>query len=347
MIEELEDLNALLEGTDNEIESGTHTEQMVEIDSEVVENTNIHNEVTTQEVVEQVQQEIAAQETAHVTPSWTIPFSELTENELIIQEGDMQKYIYKKVLDPEGNETGLFEGFCLDSGVGSWKSMNGLLSKKYIAANLNEFINSAFTDIEFTNQISKHEPFYMSKVLYTNNALTVLDADSAKTLFELITGASDLSISNINSKLSIMISNSYNGTMSIRMDYVITNSVNVNGNSVSFDDYFLLNKHHFTFQHMMGGFDNIASDFSNIQNYLDTEINRLKSHVLSDNDIQTISSKFYKKAGRESFLSSCENLNDNTKNMFYVMMLASMVLNSHYDIQSHKNIRSYIDKFNN
>jgi hypothetical protein len=323
------------------MENAVHDAVRSEHECNTTEDTSIQNstEITIATSIEDIRPKDMTK--------WIYPFED-NDNIQICEHGD-QEYVYVNVLDPESKKTNYFKGFYRDLGNNDndWKIMNGLLSSRYIGASVSGFINNKCKNIETTIIKTKKEPFYLSKFLYTTQDLNLFDDESSQIVFQIVTGLKDELFLNFKSKSTLMISNSYNGTMSLRIDFITSNIIQNQCSMVKFDDYFILNKQSYTLQHIMtSGIDRLDTDFCNVQVNLDASIKYLKEYNTDiDKHIENIGSKFNKKSDKSSFLSLCENLIDDYKNMFYILIIASIVLNNNYDIQSHKSIRTYVDKF--
>ena len=365
-INENESLLDLLEGL--EIEGNTemvkttlvdkdNSVSIEEIEMEVDKKEEVSEETENNVLEEDIINEI---EDVPEIPNWVFPLDGVMDDGLEINETDVdgrwfQTYKYYPMKDPDGNYTGLFNCCCKDvnyterindNDTHVWIPMNGLLSKRYIVANVRAFVDNLLE--QFNNASSVHvyhQPFKFMEIIHTDSPISEFEDEESRLIFQLMTGVDDAVIDNRESKLEILISNNYSGNRTIRLDFVVKTTTTIDGQTCWFRDFFTLSNHCHTLSHLSGSLGSMSTEISNIQGYIDSSVAILKGVTINMNQhIRNIGSKFSKKDPRTKFLSLCENLGGDSMNLFNVLILASIVVSQEFDFDSHLGIRSYVDK---
>ena len=289
-------------------------------------------------------------------PDWTIRLKDLQpEEDLEFGDGEnRQLYLFKEVLDPDENPTGLFNVFCKDQnfvdqeGEQYWLTLNGLVSKsKYVVVHMDKFIEDLVCTIPFSEKEASitHHPFIIEWENATDVQIEFFDDADAKLVFGLVTGMDSPEITSMKSVVSIDCINSYNGRRSMSIDFIIRTSANINGSSVSVKDYFTLTRKQISVTHTRR-LDDLKTEIGSIQEQCNSIISRLKEYNDPEkiNEIVNgITDRFLMDA-KKDFSSLCENLIGDFRNLFFVLTIASYCLDSHYDITRHVGIRAYVDK---
>ena len=330
-----------------EIEMEVNTDERQEVNEESENNLLEENIISETEVVPN-------------TPNWVFPLDGIVDSGLEINETDVngrwyQTYKYYPMKDPDGNYTGLFNCCCKDvnytdrindEDVHVWIPMNGLLSKRYIVANVRAFVDNLLEQFNNASSVHiQHQPFKFMEIVHTDSPINEFEDEESRLIFQLITGIDDVVINNRESVLEILVSNNYSGNRSIRLDFVIKTNSNINGQNHWFRDFFTLSNHCHTLSHLSGSLGSMSTEISNVQGYIDSSVSILKEVTANMNQhIRNIGSKFCKKDSRTKFLSLCENLSGDSMNLFNVLILASIVVSQEFEFDSHLGIRSYVDK---
>jgi len=340
-------LSELLNGIDVEEEEKKSIDMVsAAVEEKVEEEKDVDDsEEITEEELEEVEKDVEEKTESSGIDSWTFPLSSI-KDEKEIKEFDLQTYIYRRQTDPAGVKTNYFECFCKDSrNPNSWVPTNGLLSKRYIIANIENLTKELKKEVKVVGDpIIHHEPFFLNYSMKTETELKMFDTDESKFIFQLLTGIDELEIKKIKSIAQIMISNAYNGTKSIRVDYNIKSSTTINDNTYNFVDFFTLGKYNKRLTHLSGGLGVVSSGMEHIDDYVKKSKTVLKS-VTSNMDtiISNIKSKL-RRENKQVFSTFIDNLPNEYKNLFYVLMLTSLTLSRDFSPKEHFAISTYVEK---
>jgi hypothetical protein len=289
-------------------------------------------------------------------PDWTVRLRGLDEEEELEFEdgGSRQRYLFKEVLDPDENPTGLFNVFCKDqnfvdiNGDPFWITLNGLVSKsKYVVVKMDKFIKELLQTIPFsdTGARIKHQPFMISWEKETTNEIEFFDDDDAKLVFGIVTAMDSPEITSMKSVTSIHCINSYSGKRALNIDFIIKTSANVNGVSITLKDYFTLTRRKINITHTRR-LEDLQTELGAVQEHAKEvicELKDFKDPEKINQIVNDITNRFLMDAKKE-FSSLCENLIGDFRNLFFVLTIASYCLDKYYDITRHVDINSYVDK---
>jgi len=338
---EMEDLT-ILGNMDNENVNQQSEEFVSNIINNTIGNDNMRN--SNQSELEEM---TTNDHNDQVTNNWFFTLSEVPKV-LKISEYD-QTYLFSRIVDPSGRYTNKFNVFFKEESIenASWFTLNGVLTDRYVAASLEKFVEIVTNDVELINEpVIRREPWKSIWFGKTSSNIQYFDDEMSTMIFSLVTGAELTSINNISSNLSMIISNSYDGKRSLRVDYSINTSgrldINNQVQDVEVVDYFSLGKFSHNVNHTIG-LAELSMDLTSIQDNVDTAIITLKNYRTNLNSVIESISLSFKKESKQQFNSLCENLVDDYRSLYYVLFLASIVLGNNYTISEHMAIRSKID----
>ena len=290
-----------------------------------------------------VEEEVISQDSSDETPNWITPLRDTNGDFRIIEFGK-HEYLFREVLDPSRQGTNKYSVFYRDLTVPEenqhWEVLRGLLSGLYTVASVENFYNV------LSQQLGTQQepeilgvPFALICKSRTTHSINMFQDEAMRVAFELITGIDLSAITNVHSSVDVCVSNSYDGTKSIHMDYVIRT---VAGNHV-YHDYFILANHSHSFEHITHSLGEVTADLTNVQGYLTTTINTLKGLSSGIDDFVAGITKRMKKITRAMFNSYWENVPVSHKNVLFALVITSHCLNTHYDIRQHIDLRSYVN----
>jgi len=255
-------------------------------------------------------------------------------------------YIFKRVIDPCNNLTNKFEVFCNPENTELWFILNGLLTDKYVVVSLSDLVSYVCSQFNISESRISKEPWRAIWIGRTNINVNYFDDETSKMIFSLISGLDDAIISNLYSNISLSISNSYNGSRTLRIDYNINSSCNLVSNSdlrnVKLTDFFSLNR----FSHKVIHNSNITqinTDLKNINDNIDITMETLKNYRDNIDDIIKTISRGFKKENKNQFISVCQNLVPEYRNLYIILICVSAILSNNYSIGEHINIRFLVD----
>lgn len=276
--------------------------------------------------------------------SWVFPLA-LIENELIIKEGDYQEYRYNELKGPDGSKTGLYSCVMKDSSKldkhknPKWIPLNGTLTRRYVVVNMNAFIKQYFRDIRFTlDPIVYHKPYHLSKQIFVDYSPEICSYNELENKIKYLRGISG-NLTDTKVYASVLISNSYNGRMSLRMDTVPYVCFNFStGETVYLNDFFTLCNNSLYLEDFISRkinvFDYIVESFNKIENCIEQQ----KNIETNEETIRIVNDKFYHKKNRICQEQMMEI--DETTNMFNMHINSSLSLMNFYFIDSHKRLFS-------
>lgn len=321
------------------------------VDTDVNTSTNSSGDVKTSQVVQKKseQSKTKVAKTPNVVDlPWAKTLSLVKGKQHIISEFGKQKYVYQRVeLELENEEpidTERFNVFCQIED-GEWTVLkSGVLSKRYSVVDVEEYVKEVEKTMKHDGQVTLHykEPFYLGCRLNVqfDDDLVVFENDVAKKLFSLFSGIELDVLNDVKTGLAIQYTNAYDGSRSFGRDWIVTISTNVNGESLSFSDYFTLFDVGESTIHA-GKVSNI-DEIKNMKELIAGNIDKLKNVKEVDKYVPEISKKMCKES-RLLFESLWSGINEGGfNNLYYMLILASMSLDRNYTITNHNRLKTYV-----
>jgi hypothetical protein len=353
----LHDLIENHEGNEDKIiiESDSKEIKIEEVDSVPLIAEELPAEMTTEASVESVQIENdvttieETQDTQAITNDWITSLSTMDYFEL---NEFSQQYRWYRVPTPDHTEenrnlTNKFKVFCKwPDKSNDWVIMNGLLTERYSVASLKGFTDALCSTLGIENEnYITHLGYFRSLWLKDlDSPVEVFEDDTAKMIFALISGTPIEHLDEVSTRLSLMVVNSYNGKTKLGIDYELKTTANVNSASTTFRDYFTLSRYSTEVIHG-NQLINISSDIGNIIENLNNTVDHLKAIELTSREIESIGSCFNKES-KSTFLDICTNMTPDFRNLFHVSIVASIVLDHRFNIDSYLRMRTVIGSLN-
>jgi len=343
-----------------EVEVDSENDVIVDdVEEKAVKSITLDGSVTVEESDDEVKEEVIKKKSKKpekpLLPSWSIRLSDIPKGKTLrVNEfSGKQIYQYQELLTPDDEQTGMFMCFCQDDrikkdGKTPWVPMKGgTLSDRYVVVQAEELIKSILDEVDEDKTNKQHtichEPYLLEYGIKTNHKIELFNDETAKIIFNMITGLDDKDYQDLRSTIHVVIVNSYDGKKSLRLDFVVKTSAKVGDSEYNLIDYFTLGNNSHILEHMSNSVKSVSAKFESIKNSVDGNVAILKEHKSSiDSIIVDIASRF-KKANREAFITLCDNLPNDDKNLFFVMIMASIVLTKNYSLQERMKIRTYID----
>ena len=280
--------------------------------------------------------------------TWTISLKDV--NHGVIVTDFNESYQYSRVLDPTSNPTDKFLVFhkTTQNNETKWETMSGLLSNRYVVASLTDFIDILKTAIQFENDpVIYVEPFKCSWHTTTPHVVSLFGNDEAsKLIFSLVSGINYESMENLITKLAIHVSNSYDGTRSLRLDYTIfISGIAKNSETTKefkFHDYFTLSNYSNNIIHT-SQLENLSTDLTTVVEKLNGNIEILKGITVDADKYADAIVKCFKKDNKLQFISYYENLTPADKNLYTILLLTSIVIDKNYSSSVLNKIRGEVD----
>lgn len=275
--------------------------------------------------------------------NWIIKLSSISDSSGMIEFGD--EYIFKAVNNPDETKSDKFIVFCKPENSDRWEC-EAFLTKRYNIASIEKFIENLSLNLDDSKAEIKKIPYHIS---YSNFAteenlnLNLFDGEIGKLLFTILIGEDINNFEKIKSNLLINVINSYNGKKRLRIDYNLKSSYKINDKDVDFVDYFTLSKHSKSIVHKSGLFD-LKEEIISIIPIIQTEIDIIKTY---DNDlrkhIENIADCFIRDS-KKLFYTYCGGLTGAYLTLFYVLIVASIVLSKDYNLMTHFKVKNVVDK---
>lgn len=280
------------------------------------------------------------------TPSastWIIPLADVHEYQ--IDEFALATIKWIRVKDPEGQYTDKFAVFCKKFGEEEWSILNGLLSGRYQAVSLNSFVNSISSVFDLLHDPEiRFENFKSAWIADLNSPVSVFDHNSAKAVFSIVTGVSIESLDNVDTIISAIITNSYDGKAKLSINYALKTSVIIPGedNLHSFRDYFTLSNYSERVSHSMK-LESIRTNINEMSSNIQSAISQLKSIPVVGNDLIENIAGCYPSDGKKMLLAIWENTVPDLRNLFWIAIISSIVLDSHFALLPYFRVRTIIN----
>jgi len=336
-------LNDILNDGEERQEDDTTT---IVVDLEEETNGEGESEIENQSegLSEEVQQRIP----------WFHNLSEV-ETQLEIVEFEQYRYLFKKVADPEGEQSNKFLVFYKDhtKEEPKWETLVHLLSDQYTVALTEAAFENTIANMEYgvTDVTINSVPFRMIVSAETSCPINLFQQEEMKIVFQIVTGIDPDQFSNISSKVIINIINTYNGTKKINRTYEIkTTADRGDDEHHSFKDYFLISTLNESFIHSENYLGRTTVALRTAQQALDNNIHVLNSIT---EGVESISKYVSEKLGKEEknmFTDMWENIPAESKTLLMFIVLISYILeksenrNKIYFTTVHQLIQSLISK---
>lgn len=353
--DELEEVSEIIDENDQKNEEVFEVNSIENIEEIPIEQQDENLPILESE--QKVEQQENVVENLPKQVRWILPLKEVACGQTFELNEYNQKYKFQRIVDPDGKETKKFLVFLNDdnkkdeNGKLIWNTLSGVLSDIYVVASMEEFVNLLTKQLKFIGQpIIRKEPFKVSWSTKSTQNIKYFEDDAAKMIFSLVSGVGVKTLDNLSSTISIVLSNSYDGSRKMRLDYVVQTAgiVNGQGDNVNLVDYFVLCNHSHQIIHT-GQISEIESDLSSVQEHIDSNLAIFKnttSNSVLEKIVKNIS-KCFKKEGRQQFVGLCENLSGPYKNAYYILLMASIVLEKNYSVLTYNKIKSVSDKIHN
>ena len=285
-----------------------------------------------------------------VPTGWVFPLSSVGDSYELTEFGKtVIKYV--NVKDPNNSDSGYYACFSRKATDKTWNTWNYMCSKHYQVVSLEKFAQEFVKTNNLTSTpTTSHSPFVVSWRVDTNKKVDVFDNEYAKMVYHMFTGCNLESLDNTNLNTEVLLLNSYNGTKSIIMNYVSKITFNLeNGQKYTYRDYFILNNNRKRTTHKNSHIQKIFEEEVQFEKKAQEAVVKLRNYTdNTDEMIEKLSGKFEKDHKRK-FISYCDMLGKNNKNALYILMNASLTLDSKdYSPSEHCNIMKiasdYINK---
>ncbi|MCK5017232.1 MAG: hypothetical protein KAS32_09175 [Candidatus Peribacteraceae bacterium] len=288
-------------------------------------------------------------EEAEAPQGWIFALRDIPTGQFLNLTDYGHTYRYQRVVDPVDETTDRFLVFHKEGeDATSSDTLNGLLTTRYVAASLERFIGNLSENADFVGDpVIKSSPFACVWRGKLNGQVQYFTDETAKMVFSLLSGITVDTIDNLSSELSVSVSNSYDGTRGLRLDYVMSiggSIPNAEGSQeIQINDLFSLGR----FSHKVihaGTLSAVETDLTQIHANMETSVVTLQEFSDSfDASIEQIA-KVLKKDNAQTFRSLCENLTGAYRNLYYLLIVASYVLTNNYSIKEHMKVRTAVDK---
>jgi len=281
---------------------------------------------------------------------WAI---KLSGDGLEFKEFNKQEYKFIRLYNPDGEPTNYYSGYCKsdrfkkkDSNFPVWRPLKLLLSNRYYVVRVEKFLEELKKQVTFLEDpiINTYEPFKISikgktKVLDSK----VFGSEGAKLIFSIITGSPVDSLDSLENGLDILCINSYDGSKPLGCNFTIKFIGKIGKEKKELTDYFTLSNCSYSIEHI-GKIEGLQNRLTNASEHIKDNVKKLKAHTENlDKISESIASKFPKEA-KKKFLGLWEGCVGDLKNLYYLLICASVVLDSFYNITRYTGIKKIVNK---
>jgi hypothetical protein len=290
---------------------------------------------------------------------WGVKLLTSGSNDLTINEFGLQTYKYSHVLNPEGEQSGYYSCHCYQNGekktvknyadedieINVWRTSPRILSKHYVAGNMSSLTAKLDKLFNLKNtKVVSTKPFVISWKGEMQKELKHFDNEGHKIVFEIMTGIESKEIENVKNSTDVFVLNSYGGTSSAYLDFVVNMSfVDNSGNKVSTIDYFTLSKFGYRLLHRGMNFNEMTEKcFNNLDN-VSKEVEILKSYNPNEEELKNITIKMKENFRNQFNLLWNERVPINHRDLYHALLLLSVLLHQNYNAQNHFVLRTAIE----
>ena len=277
---------------------------------------NVSEEETVEEVIEvqETKKEVVQEKEKETKPPWIFSLNDIPgDQELQITDID-HIYRYQHITTPSGRPTDKFLVFSkkendIVDGEENWVTVSGVLSNRYSVSSIDSFIKELNNIVKITG-----EP--------------VINTEHFRSSWRGAIDGTDGSVA-----ISIHVTNSYDGSRSMRVDYTFENEdIDV--------DYFTLSRYS-TAMVNEDNLINITSTLSDIHNQLSDTVNKLKEIEINDVIMKKLS-KHFLRAEKKQFKELWEQSKPNS--LYEALLITSITLDKNYTVDRYTKLRGEVDK---
>lgn len=275
------------------------------------------------------------------------------DNNDIYQKTEFGKLniLYKRVRDPNNDITNYFTSHCNIIGQMNTDTNKPIyhtskqLSKHYVLMDMETLISTIKSGISITNEDVFVDPFICTWKADTTRSLKTIDNQLEKDLFLLYSGFDSSKIFNVDtSRIELYISNSYDGSSAILSSFAFYMlAKDDSGKLHKFRDFFSIREKKNKFLHKGIQVTDIQESLINIDRDITNDINIMKKEKLSEDDLNSIASKFQKHKAK-NLRQRHEKIPEKYNNVYFSLLMVSSILNEEYKTSEHFNVQPIINK---
>lgn len=300
---------------------------------------NLLEETSLEEEPDTEQQE----QTPAMSTDWVVHLRSVNSYEL--NEFGRYDYNFVRIKDPNDIYTDKFAVFGKMNGSEDWNILNGLLSDRYGIAKTETFVNELRESIAIVGEPTlKTELFKTAWIADLSSPVELWEEEAAKIAFAIVTGTDIDDINNINSNVSVVLMNSYDGKSRLRLDYALTTRAAIDGSIHKFQDYFSMVSHSTRIVHSRN-LVNVNHDIDSMRQNIISTMTRLKETSISDDDqiIEKLVKAFNAEGGRV-FENTWIHMVPDYRNLYYLCIVASIILDKYWSSLSYARSRSILER---
>ena len=235
-------------------------------------------------------------------------------------------FLYKRVVDPNNNDTDKHLLYFKNKESIKWHLANGLLSDFFSVIKLEDIVKKIKEDLkgDIISQIhyrSKTMIKYMFILKNYNTSNRLSEED--KVVFQLLTSMNiDQMISD--TCLAFSIINGYSGNHRLDFNYGFLTNIKDTKNkkiNIPVNNFFLLDEFSSSLIHNRQ-LNLKYNELNDVKNEIDNKIEHFKNCEITDKFLEEFEEKFSKKINKY-FIGIYNNLLDNMKNLYYVSLILS------------------------
>jgi hypothetical protein len=272
-------------------------------------------------------------------------------DEILIQDMNYE-FLYKRIMQPNGEKSSLFNLHFKEKSNLSWTTMNGCLSENFKVIKTEEIINQIIEKLGAI--ISKKLHFRQGTSVKCSFILSDFTLDlpqdqlSDKIVFKLVTGIeSDISVLS-RAALSFNIINGFSGNRRLVLNYGFLKSVHAQVNNedrvITSNNPFLLDEYSKNLVHDDKNLEISYAEITDIEHQVQRKIEVFKGIPLSAEWLKDFYVMFPKKFATvvQGFM---EEIPMNYKNLYYLCFVLGIILDNMKNINLETRLKLYIIKY--
>lgn len=258
-------------------------------------------------------------------------------------------FTYKRIKNPDENQTDLFSVHYKNETDEQWITCNSLLTSIFTIAKTEDVINEIRNNLEGDIENERHYrsgPSIKSVFKLSGYQIDIDNEDDVdRVLFKLLTNI-DADISLLTTAdLTFNVINGFAGTHALQLNFGLLKTIRTDNaeHIIPINNIFLLDKYTVKLIH-----DNHLSiniqNVTDVQQQISNQINNYKRVQLHDTAIEQISRRLPKKMFKK-FVGMMENVPENLKNFYYGSYILSSMLEVERRIPLEIKLRTFITDY--
>lgn len=278
----------------------------------------------------------------------SVQLKSISEDDIVVEEMEY-KFAYKRIKQPNGNNSPYFSVHYIEKGNPVWETLNGLLHEDFTVCKTVDVIDHIKTQLNsdvIAEKHWRHKTFVKSTFMLKGFDFgTSVPEDADTLIFKLLTGI-DLPEIEKRTGLVFHIINGFSGNLALQLNYgFITTHLNKdeNGkilNRLSVSNIFVMEDFSTRLVHD-NSFKLKYDEIDNIKNECQSKVDEYKKIELDLSFFEILTKDFPKKMVK-SFLNIFDELPVPYKNLLYATYIFSFILEQKRNINMETKLRNFV-----